>query len=123
QDFKGIPIAIIALVTTVVECALRSFLNGTKGSQEFSEAVFATRWAFYHSKLQRLLKESPTWMKRYLDDLYQSILKQTNQEYLAIPEDDDFDYGALEASATGQDEDILGGASQELDEQEDEARG
>ncbi|EGO02636.1 hypothetical protein SERLA73DRAFT_70131 [Serpula lacrymans var. lacrymans S7.3] len=43
EHFKGIPLALLAIITTAIECSLRAYVNGNKATLEFSENVFKIR--------------------------------------------------------------------------------
>ncbi|KAH7904791.1 hypothetical protein BJ138DRAFT_1119082 [Hygrophoropsis aurantiaca] len=76
--FQNMPIALIALVVTALECAIRSYSTGSKSSPDFTESAFRARWLFYHAKLQHLEEKSPKWMKKMQSELFQAILWVTS---------------------------------------------
>ncbi|KAG1856084.1 hypothetical protein F4604DRAFT_1931936 [Suillus subluteus] len=113
QHFRNSPLPLLALITSVMECALSCWETGVFIKKDFRDVYYKPKYQFYLHFLKNIQEKAQRWTMKMREEMYQNVLEESNMTYLLHIEDDgegdsgngrqegkiNVDYDALEASA------------------------
>ncbi|KAG1818568.1 uncharacterized protein BJ212DRAFT_1268835 [Suillus subaureus] len=70
DKFRKVPDSILALIATVIECSLNTWLHSVHTQVKFTDTQFKSHYSHFMKKLDGLNKSCPTWLKQFKRDLY-----------------------------------------------------
>ncbi|KAH9920037.1 hypothetical protein B0H21DRAFT_827328 [Amylocystis lapponica] len=80
---------LIALVVTVVENALKEWIEGSYHTVNFSEDTSAEQYMHHLRSWRKMETQGPNWTRTLQSELFQIIVSNTNRQHLQAAQDDD----------------------------------